>query len=118
LPFDPGSFDAILCIDAVNHLAARDAVLADWRRLLAPAGRLLYTDPVVITGPVDAAEIAARASIGRFIFTPPGENERLLAAAGFHLLEARDTTDAVAVIAARWLDARERRAAGIRPLEG
>ena len=50
LPFAEGSFDAILCLDALNHLPGRAGVFADWARLLVPGGRLLVTDPVTITG--------------------------------------------------------------------
>jgi len=38
-------------------------------------------------------EIAARSSIGYYAFSPPGENERLLHAAGFQLISATDTTE-------------------------
>ena len=39
LPFADGSFDAVLCIDALNQLPGRAAVFAEWARLLAPAPR-------------------------------------------------------------------------------
>ena len=58
LSFHDGSFDAITCIDAINHLADRPRVIADWARLLKPGGRLLFTDPLVVTGPLTNAEIA------------------------------------------------------------
>ena len=82
LPFADGSFDAVLCLDALNHLPGRAGVFADWARLLAPGGRLLFTDPVTVTGLVGADELAISSSIGYFDFAPPGEDERLLAAAG------------------------------------
>ena len=50
LPFEDRSFDAILCIDAINHRPARPRVLDDWGGLLRPGGRLFFTDPVVISG--------------------------------------------------------------------
>src|SRR5262249_31621710 len=49
LPFDDGSFDAIVCIDAINHLPDRAGVLTDWARLLRSGGRLVFTDPVTVT---------------------------------------------------------------------
>src|SRR5262249_15062775 len=92
LSFPDASFNAVMCIDAINHLRDRGAVLAEWRRLLGPAGCILFTDPVVVTGPLDGREIALRSSIGSFVFMPPGENERLIEAAGFRVVETRDQT--------------------------
>src|SRR5437868_264127 len=36
LSFDDNSFDAVLCIDAMNHLPARLAVLREWQRVVRP----------------------------------------------------------------------------------
>src|SRR4029078_2946278 len=46
LPFADGSFDAVFCNDAINHLPDRAHVLGDWHRVLRDGGRLLYTDPI------------------------------------------------------------------------
>jgi SAM-dependent methyltransferase len=118
LPFEDSSFDAILCIDAINHLRERSRVARDWTRLLRPAGRLLFTDPVVITGILDSEEIALRTSIGYFLFVPAGENERLLANAGLTVVDVEDTTDDLAEIAGRRRDARAERARALRQIEG
>jgi SAM-dependent methyltransferase len=106
LPFPNGSFDAVVCIDAVNHLPDRRAVLSDWHRLLRPGGSLLLTDPVVVTGLVSAEEVTLRASIGFFVFSLGSENERLLGETGFELLRCDDTTGSVAEVSGRWHDAR------------
>jgi SAM-dependent methyltransferase len=58
--FAAGSFDPIVCIDAICHLPDRDAVLADWSRLLKPGGRAVFTDPLVVTGPISSREVAVR----------------------------------------------------------
>src|SRR4051812_10051312 len=50
LPFPDATFDAISCIDAINHLPNRPQILSDWARLLKPGGRLLFTDPITVTG--------------------------------------------------------------------
>ena len=50
LPFPDASFDAITCVDAINHFPDRPLVVADWARLLKPGGRLLFTDPITVTG--------------------------------------------------------------------
>ena len=118
LPFAAGSFDAVLCVDAINHLPGRAEVLAEWGRLLEPGGRLLYTDPIVVTGWLSDEEMRIRSSIGFFLFVPLGENERLLTAAGFEVLAAEDRTENVASMAERWRGARERHAAELRKIEG
>ena len=118
LPFDDGSFDAILCIDAINLLSDRPRVVGDWVRLLRPGGRLLFTDPVVITGILDSTEIALRTSIGYFLFVPAGENERVLANAGLTVVDVEDTTGDLAEIAGRRRDARAERAKALRQIEG
>ena len=118
LPFEDGSFDAVTCIDAVNHLAGRPHVFAEWHRVVRPGGRILFTDPVVVNGAVTFDELATRASIGYFLFAPPGENERLLAGAGLRVAEVRDLTDDTAELARRWHDARAARAAELREIEG
>jgi SAM-dependent methyltransferase len=118
LPFESGSFDAVLCIDAVNHLPDRARVFADWARVLAPAGRVLVTDPITVTGPLGSDEIAIRASIGYFVFVPPGEDERLLREAGLDVIAVEDATENMAVVAERWLAARAARVAALTEIEG
>lgn len=118
LPFPDASFDAIFCNDSINHLPDRPAVLRDWRRLLRPGGRLLFTDPIVVTGQLTGDEMRARSSVGFFLFTPAGLNEQMLDAAGFVLRESRDVTEAVASIAAKWRDARARRRERLAEREG
>jgi SAM-dependent methyltransferase len=118
LPFPDGSFDAILCNDSINHLPGRLDVFRDWHRVLRPGGRLLFTDPIVVTGQLSNEEIRVRASIGFFLFTPVGCNERLLAESGFVEREVRDVTAAVASVSRRWRDAREEQRAALLTLEG
>ena len=108
LPFDDATFDAVVCIDAVNHLADRFRVLREWHRVLKPGGRILFTDPVVVTGSLSNDEIALRSSIGFFVFTPRGEDERLIRESGFELLRCDDSTANVAHVGRRWRDVRDR----------
>jgi SAM-dependent methyltransferase len=107
LPFDDDCFDAILCIDSMNHLPNRLAVFREWHRVLRPGRRALFTDPVVLTGPVTNDELAVRSSVGLFLFVPPGVNEQLLEEAGFALVRQEDVSDNAARVAGRWHRARQ-----------
>jgi hypothetical protein len=49
---------------------------------------------------------------------PPGENERLIAAAGFKLLSADDVTAEAETVSRRWHDAREKHRAELTAREG
>ena len=118
LPFAPASFDAVISNDAMCHIANRLDVLRDWRRVLRPGGRILFTDAMIVTGLVSHEELATRSSIGFNLFLPPGENERLIAEAGFRLLGAEDGTPDAAAIARRWHDAREQHRAALLEREG
>lgn len=118
LPFADGSFDAVVCMDAINHLPDRAAILADWHRLLRPGGSILFTDPIVVTGLLSSEEIALRASIGFFLFSLREENERLVREAGFELVRRDDATANVVEVSARWRAARERHRAELVADEG
>lgn len=118
LDFADDSFDAVVCIDAINHLPDRPRVLAEWRRVLRPGGRLVFTDPIVVTGPLTAEEIAIRASIGFFQFVPRETNPCMLSEAGFQVQASEDLTQAVAGIAERWHEQRRLRSTDLVRIEG
>ena len=118
LPFADEWFDVVFCNDAVNHIPGRARMFRDWLRVLRPGGRVLFTDPIVITGQLTGDEMRARSSIGYFLFTPLGHNEHLLGEAGFRLHEVRDVTEAVATISRRWRDARRRHRDALIAAEG
>ena len=118
LSFDNARFDAIICIDAINHLPNRLKVFQEWHRVLKPGGRLLFTDPIVLTGPVTNEEIAIRASIGFFLFVPLDLDEALLKEAGFDVERVENRTQNMAENASGWLQARDKRASDLRTIEG
>ncbi len=118
LPFDESRFDAIYCMDAVNHFSNRLQSLHDWHRLLKKGGRFLYSDPIVVTGPLTNDEIAKRSSIGFFLFVPQDANERWIEEAGFRLIQRDDLTSAASNVAKRWHDARARRQTDLESVEG
>jgi SAM-dependent methyltransferase len=117
LPFEDESFDAILCVDSMNHFLDRPAVLREWRRVLRAGRRAVFTDPVVITGPVTKEELALRSSIGPFLFVPPGVNERLVGEAGFQLVHEEDRSENAAQVAGRRRDARQARRKDLMGIE-
>ena len=118
LPFDAESFDAIVSNDAMCHISDRLSVLQEWRRVLRPDGRMLFTDAMIVTGLVSGEEVARRTSIGFYLILPPGANERLIATAGFTLVAAEDVTEGAAVIARRWREAREQHRGDLETREG
>jgi SAM-dependent methyltransferase len=119
LPFPDASFDAIVCIDSINHLYNRAEVLGEWYRVLRPGGRFLFTDAVIVTGMLLRDEILARSSsMGQFIFTPPGVHDRLIEAAGFVDLKVEDVTATIAMVTKNWHDARAARRDHLVKMEG
>jgi len=118
LPFDDGAFDALVCVDSMNHLPDRPAALAEWRRVLRPGGRALFTDPVVITGPVTNEELALRSSIGTFLFVPREVTVHFINAAGFTIVREEDRTANAALVSGRWRDSRQRHRAALVAIEG
>lgn len=118
LRFGNTTFDAVFSNDVLCHIPGRDKLLRELHRVLKPGGRLLFSDALVIGGVVSHHEIAARSSIGYFLFSPPGENERLLREAGFTAVDAKDTTANASMISQRWREARQKKTDALIAIEG
>ena len=118
LPFTDASFDAITCIDAINHFPDRRRVIAEWARLLKPKGRLLFTDPITVTGALTNAEIAVRSSAGFYLFVPHGYDEGVIAECGLRLLGSEDVTANMAKVAEARRAARASRSTALLEIEG
>ncbi len=118
LPFDQGTFDGLICVDAVNHLPHRHHVFSEWYRVLKPNGRLVFTDPIIVTGLLTGEEVAVRTGIGYFLLSSPGEDERLLKDAGFELVREKDVTESVVEVSRKKREARARFKADLVKLEG
>ena len=118
LPFSDASFDVITCIDAINHFSDRPRLVAEWARVLKVGGRLLFTDPITLTGPLTNAEIAVRSSAGLYLFVPDGYDEGVLAQCGLQLLVCKDVTANMAKVAEARRVARASRSAALREIEG
>jgi cyclopropane fatty-acyl-phospholipid synthase-like methyltransferase len=118
LPFSDASFDAITCIDAINHFSDRPRVIAEWARLLKLGGRLLFTDPITLTGPLTNAEVAVRSSAGVYLFVPHGYDECVIAKCGLQLLVCEDVTANMAKVAEARHTARASRSDALHEIEG
>ncbi|SRR5579864_7076231 len=118
LPFSNTSFDAITCIDAINHLSDRPRVIAEWARLLKPGGRLLFTDATTVTGPLTNAEVVTRSSAGLYVFVPQGYDEGVIAQCGLRLLQCENVTENTAKVAEARRAARASRSDALREVEG
>jgi SAM-dependent methyltransferase len=120
LPLADESFDALICIDAVNHLPDRASAFCDWARVLRVGARVVVTNALVLTGQVSGEELAIRASFGLFPFyyVPLGFDDALLEKAGLRVVERHDRTENIAQVAARWHSARDLRSDDLRRIEG
>jgi len=118
LPFDDKTFDAVFSNDVLCHLPGRPEVLVEMFRVLKPGGRMLFSDALVVGGMLSHEEIATRSSIGFYVYSPPGENERLIERAGFCQIRVTDTTESAARIAKQWHHAREKRKEELVAAEG
>jgi cyclopropane fatty-acyl-phospholipid synthase-like methyltransferase len=118
LPFEDGMFDGLMCMDSMNHFRDRLGYLREWRRVLKPGKRALFTDPVVITGAVSNEELAARSSIGFFLFVPLEVTQRLIQEAGFRLVRCEDVTGNIERTSGRWHDSRQKHREDLVKIEG
>jgi cyclopropane fatty-acyl-phospholipid synthase-like methyltransferase len=117
-PFDDHAFDAVFSNDVLCHIPGRPDVLREMFRILKPGGRMLFSDALVIGGAISSQEIATRSSIGYYVYSPSGENERLMEQAGFVNVRVTDTTANAARIAQQWHQAREHRKDELVAVEG
>jgi ubiquinone/menaquinone biosynthesis C-methylase UbiE len=118
LPFDTHSFDAVMSVDAISHMPGRAKVLGEWARVLKPGGRLLFTNASVLTGEATHEELSIRGAFGLQVYTAPGTDDRAIESAGLRTIVKEETTEQVANVAHRWLEARAKREEGLRESEG
>ncbi len=93
LPFGDATFDAAMTIHVAMNIAAKHRLYAEAHRVLKPGGRFAVYDIMQGDGgdilyPVPWARDAAISFVA-----PPDEVEALLVAAGFKVLERRDSSE-------------------------
>ena len=118
LPFSDAGFDSITCIDAINHLPDRPHVIAEWARVIKPGGKMLFTDPITVTGALTNAEIAVRSSTSFYLFVPKGYDESVIEQCGLRLLVCENVTANMAKVAEARHAARDARSRALREIEG
>lgn len=118
LPFEDETFDAVMCVDSMNHFRDRLGYLQEWYRVLKSGKRALFTDPVVITGPVSSEELAARSNIGFFLFVPLEVTTNLIKEAGFNLIRCEDVTGNIELTSGRWHASRQKHRDDLIKIEG
>jgi SAM-dependent methyltransferase len=118
LPFDDDTFDGLMCTDSMNHFRDRIGYLKEWQRVLKAGKRALFTDPVVITGPVSNEELAARSNIGFFLFVPLEVTLSLIKDAGFRLIRCEDVTANIELTSGRWHASRQKHREDLIGIEG
>lgn len=118
LPFADETFDAVMCTDSMNHFHDRLAYLREWQRVLKTGKRALFTDPVVITGPVSNEELAERSNIGFFLFVPLAVTQRFIEEAGFRLIRCDDVTANIELTSGRWHASRQHHREALLQIEG
>ena len=118
LPFEAETFDAVMCTDSMNHFRDRLGYLQEWYRVLKSGKRALFTDPVVITGPVSNEELAARSNIGFFLFVPLEVTKELIEQPGFKLIRCEDVTGNIELTSGRWHASRQKHRENLLKIEG
>lgn len=118
LPLPDHAFDVVVSLDVILHARDRLKVFREVARVLTPGGRFLFTDAGVLTGSISNGEVAARSLHGFTQLCTPGFNERMLAAAGFVVVQTEDRTASVLGNASGRLAARDAHRGELEQLEG
>ena len=102
------AFDVVVSFDVILHLQNRLAVFSDWKQVLKPGGKLLFTDAGILTGPISNQEVYLRSINGYTQFVPDGLNESALEKAGFELSGKEDQSHGAIANASGRIQARSK----------
>jgi ubiquinone/menaquinone biosynthesis C-methylase UbiE len=93
LPFGRGRFEACLSQEALLHIADKGAVLAEMYRVLAPGGRLAFTDWIARPALGDGERRRLHEWMAATTLQTLDGYRQLIGAVGFHAVAAEDLTD-------------------------
>ncbi|MEO1273900.1 MAG: bifunctional 2-polyprenyl-6-hydroxyphenol methylase/3-demethylubiquinol 3-O-methyltransferase UbiG [Pseudomonadota bacterium] len=90
LPFEDAAFDAVICVDVLEHVASVSKTLAEIHRVLMPGGHFLFDtinrNPIaslaVITVAEDILGLLPKGTHDPKMFIKPGELRRAMTAVG------------------------------------
>jgi ubiquinone/menaquinone biosynthesis C-methylase UbiE len=92
LPFDGASFDACLSQEGLLHIDDKATVLAECHRVLAPGGRLAFTDWIAHPRLAERERDRLHRWMAATTLQGPDGYRRLLGRAGFRGIEAEDVS--------------------------
>lgn len=93
LPFGSGAFDACLSQEALLHIADKPAVLRECHRVLAPGGRLAFTDWVARPGLGDRERERLWEWMAATTLQTLESYRALIGRAGFSAIDAEDLSE-------------------------
>jgi SAM-dependent methyltransferase len=99
LPFQPGSFQAVMVLDSLASIFEPTVLLEELRRVLAPGGRLGCT--LEVGAPLGRAEVDQLATDIKACVLPLDGWLQLLGQAGFRQRRVQDATTTRAAVARR-----------------
>lgn len=88
-PEHAGAYDAIICIEVLEHVLDPEPILERFARLLAPEGRLLVSVPVETGAPLAVKQVARRVAGWRGVGDYPGLAPYTIAEFGASLFAGR-----------------------------
>jgi ubiquinone/menaquinone biosynthesis C-methylase UbiE len=82
LPFQAGTFDRILMVDALHHVADQAGAAQEMWRVLKPGGKLVIEEPDIRSGAVKLIALGETLAGMKSHFLPDGEIAKLFSAMG------------------------------------